>query len=386
MEEHPEAGWGKPGRPEGNVMASLKRVVDLITNPLDPEVPQATVLGILGERPSQSARSPHVWNPTLKALGWDTIYLPLDIPPGRLGQVVQALRGIPEYLGGNVAVPYKVEVMNHLDRLDETAQAIGAVNTIVRDPDGALIGFNTDGQGAVDALTRPQPGQTMPFVASLRGSRILLLGAGGAGQAVAYALVRNLVEGRLWIWNRTPERAVDLCNRLKAAGFRAETAGSGNLLPILTEVELVINATSVGQAGMQALPGGGFTSLEPFSPLAQVPVRIANGTSPEELRRWATAALGDIQINTLRSYEMVIQVPASVRFFDVVHTPLETLLLRQARLSGHPTLNGKAMNVCQGVAGFFLVMRRHISRAGMAEADLYQQVQAKMSEASARLG
>jgi shikimate dehydrogenase len=184
---------------------------------------------ILGDRPSQYAKSPAIWNSAFGALEINATYVPLDVPRDNLAQLVKTLRDIPEYVGGNVTVPYKVEILQYLDRLDPLAEAIGAVNTIVRGETGELVGYNTDGQGAVDALTKAQPRRPAPFMESLAGARVLLLGAGGAARAVAHYLSQQLGSGRLWIANRSHGRASELAMRLRGTGAVGRNFGDGRL-------------------------------------------------------------------------------------------------------------------------------------------------------------
>jgi shikimate dehydrogenase len=353
----------------------------LISNPLETLPPETLFAGILGDRPSSYAKSPSIWNPAFRALGLAAVYVPLDVPGGSLGAVSDVLRETPEYVGGNVTVPYKVEVMRYLDRLDPLAESIGAVNTLARDETGALVGYNTDGQGALDALTEPQPGQPVPFVESLAGARILLLGAGGAARAVAFTLGRTLGSGRMWIANRNADRAAELAGCLRAAGVSVEPLELDALANVIGQVTLLINATSVGQSGLRPLPSGEATVLEPYSPVAPVPAVPVADQSPESLRSWVRAASRGITLNSQRSMELLAELPSSARCLDLVYSPLETTFLRHARLSGYPTMNGKAMSVCQAVAAFFIVMRLKLSARTGAAADRYARVQAEMYRA-----
>lgn len=360
---------------------TLEALQKLVSNPLDKLSSGTLVAGIVGDHPSAYAKSPSIWNRVFEALEMDGAYLPFDVPEGSLGSVVDALRDTPEYVGGNVTVPYKVEIIRHLDRIDPLAESIGAVNTIARDETGALVGFNTDGQGLIDALTKPQPGQSTPFVDSLARARVLLLGAGGAARAAAVYLGKHIRSGRIWIVNRSADRAAELAGRLERAGVRAETLEAEALANVLGQVTLVINATSVGQSGWRLLPTGETTVLEPYSPLAPVPVVSVSEQSPESLRTWVLAACEGIAANNRRSLELLAQLPGPARCFDMVYSPLETMLLRHARLCGHPTMNGKTMNVCQAVEAFFIVMKRTLSSRARRAADQYETVRAEMYRA-----
>ena len=128
---------------------------------------------------------------------WDT---PLEALPGRLKEVRRAFRGV------NLTLPLKEAALAHLDWVSPEAQRIGAVNTVLQ-VEGRLFGFNTDAPGFLEALKAGG----IP----LKGPA-LVLGAGGAGRAVAFALREAGLE--VWVWNRTPQRALALAEEF---GLRA---------------------------------------------------------------------------------------------------------------------------------------------------------------------
>jgi hypothetical protein len=137
----------------------LAPLAALVDNPLPAEAPPA-VAGLIGDHPSTYARSPRIWTPALAAMEIAASYLSLDVPVDRLGAFVRWMRETPACLGVNVTTPHKAQVMQYLDEVDDTASAIGAVNTIVRHPDGALAGTNTD---AVGLLAEPFVGAARPM-------------------------------------------------------------------------------------------------------------------------------------------------------------------------------------------------------------------------------
>mgnify|MGYP001026362246 CR=1 FL=1 len=249
--------------------------------------------------PVEHSLSPAMQNAAFAALGLDWEYVLLPVPPGEVASAVQTLaaRG---FRGANVTVPYKETVIPHLSRLTEAARAIGAVNTIVVEEDGSLTGENTDWTGFLAAL------RESGFEPQGRG--VLLLGAGGAARAVAYALAR--AGARVVLLNRTPERAKMLVRDLSPA-VPAGSLGAGPLEPQTLDREasradLLVNATSVGmwpRVEESPWPGG-------------------------------------------------LPVPAHLVVFDLVYNPLETALLRQAREAGARTVNGLGMLVHQGALAF----------------------------------
>ena len=79
-----------------------------------------------------------------------------------------------------MTVPHKVQIMDFLDELDPSAERVQAVNTVVKTSAGRLIGHNTDGEGFIQSILAAQPGRKAAFIESLKGTDVLLLGAGGA--------------------------------------------------------------------------------------------------------------------------------------------------------------------------------------------------------------
>ena len=134
----------------------------------------SSVFGILG-RPVAHSLSPAMHNAAFHSLGLNAVYVPFAVH--NLDQAVQGLRGLN--LGGvSVTIPFKEEIIPLLDEVDDRALRIGAVNTVVN-REGRLWGTNTDWEGALAAL-QDQTG--------LAGQHVLVLGAGGAGRAIVYAV------------------------------------------------------------------------------------------------------------------------------------------------------------------------------------------------------
>lgn len=258
-------------------------------------------LGIFGY-PIGHSLSPVFQQAALDHHEIDARYEAWETHPDDLGAAVARLRGA-DYLGANVTVPHKVEVMAHLDEVDELARLIGAVNTIVKRGD-RLAGHNTDAGGFIEALR-----QSGGFDPSRK--RALLLGAGGAARAAAFALVREGASG-LVIANRTLERASALAEELGGSD-RAVTAVPLNDATAVGEAvasaDLVVNSTTVGmrhtpEQDDSPLPGG-----------------------------------------VLRSGCVV---------YDMVYNPARTPLLAQAEHAGATAVGGLSMLIHQGAAAFEL--------------------------------
>ncbi|MEK3903097.1 MULTISPECIES: shikimate dehydrogenase [unclassified Paenibacillus] len=192
------------------------------------------LLGVMGDPIAQS-KSPLMHGAALQALGLSGAYVPLHITPDKLGDAVQAIRTLG-FRGVNVTIPHKVAVMEYLDRLDSSAVDVGAVNTIVND-NGILTGFNTDGIGYVRSLkTEAAP--------DLTGTRILVIGAGGAARGIVSALLKEQAASVL-IVNRNEERARQLADSFSSRGSLCG-AGMDAVPGVLGSMDIVINTTSVG--------------------------------------------------------------------------------------------------------------------------------------------
>ncbi|WP_280818232.1 shikimate dehydrogenase [Paenibacillus etheri] len=192
------------------------------------------LLGVMGD-PIIQSKSPIMHEAALQALGIPGAYVPLHILPENLEDAVQAIRTLG-FRGVNVTIPHKVAVMAHVDLLDESAVAVGAVNTIVNN-NGILTGYNTDGIGYVRSLKAEA-------ISDLSGSKIMVIGAGGAARGIVAALLQEKPSAIL-IANRSVDKAQDLA---------AECQSKGNVIGIsmnevaemLDGVNVLINTTSVG--------------------------------------------------------------------------------------------------------------------------------------------
>lgn len=165
------------------------------------------------------------------ALGLDYVYLPFecrDLAGALAGMRALGIRGF------GVSMPFKVEILPLLDRIDPMAERIGAVNTVVND-EGTLVGYNTDAGGAVRALReRLEP----------NGKTICVIGAGGAARAVTFGLVSD--GARVHVVNRTAGRAVGLARELSEALGATVSAGDLGELAALEGFDAVVNASSAG--------------------------------------------------------------------------------------------------------------------------------------------
>jgi shikimate dehydrogenase len=364
----------------------LKALQACIRNRLEIEASQAMRLaGILGDTPSQYAKSPLLWNRVFSNLQMDAIYLPFDVDDARLEAFARAMRECEALMGVNVTVPYKVKIMDYLDAIDEPAQRIRAVNTIVRGSDGHLVGYNTDGKGFVDSLIAPTPAKRDPFVDSLAELDVLTIGAGGSARAVAFQLAEAVEKGQIFIANRNLEAAKELANEINQQFRNATALKEDEIASAALQVALIVNCTTKGQGGARHLPDGKITVLEPYSALAPANPTVfpeSEYRKPGFHRAWLSASLSDIEANNRASYNLALAIPLDVAFCDLVYHPAETVFLRHGRLSGHRTLNGKGMIIAQAVESFFYrICRDHLRAMGLDHMETYRRIGEIMHEA-----
>lgn len=327
-----------------------------VSNSIDPTaIGEKALTGIIGDAPSHYSKSPSLWNAAFAHLRLDATYVPFDVDDAKLGELLAALKASGRFLGANVTVPHKVRVMDFLDEIDPGAARIKAINTIVRTSTGKLIGYNTDGEGFIDSILKPQPDRGLPFLSSLKGTEVLLLGAGGSARAVAFHVADLLENGRLLICNRTSKPAIELAKEIQEAGRNAIAIREEDLNEWAPKTGLVVNSTTKGQGGIRKLTNGMATWLEPYSALAAAhpPSFAASGFGKADFaRQWEQAAGNDIEANHRASMELAKSISPATAFYDLIYHPEETLFLRHARLTGHPTMNGKAMIVNQAMLAF----------------------------------
>ncbi|MFC5703716.1 shikimate dehydrogenase [Cohnella faecalis] len=204
-----------------------------------------TVLyGVIGD-PIRHSKSPIMLNRAFKETGVNGAYGAFHVASERLGDAINGIRALG-FRGLNVTIPHKIEVMAYLDDIDESARAIGAVNTIVNDG-GRLVGFNTDGIGYVRSLME----EAEP---DLAGKRIVVVGAGGASRGILWALARQR-PGAVWLANRTQDKASELADDLGGKANSIEAIPWERLREACGEADIVVNTTSVGMSpNVEAVP------------------------------------------------------------------------------------------------------------------------------------
>jgi len=176
--------------------------------------------------PVEHSLSPLIHNAGYQALGINYAYVSFRVSD--IKRAIEGIRGLG-IRGASVTIPHKVSAIKYLDKLDPLAEEIGAVNTVVND-DGILTGYNTDGDGALQALEA---------VTTLSGKKAVLIGGGGAALAIAVGLKKKGV--KLVVLNRTEDKARKLAEKVNAEGY-----GDFKKLAEIASADILINATPVG--------------------------------------------------------------------------------------------------------------------------------------------
>jgi shikimate dehydrogenase len=257
-------------------------------------MPRLAVLGY----PIGHSRSPAIHNAAFAELGMDGewSYEAIEVAPDQLEARVRKMQD-EDFAGANVTVPHKGAALALSDRRSEVAREIGAANTLSF-ADGQIRADNTDGEGLMQAL----PG-------SPAGRKALVLGAGGAARAVVWALIRE--GARVSVWNRTPERAAQLC---------AELGGTVESKPAAGTYDVIVNSTSVGLRGEDPF------DLLPLSQdwfgFSQTVVDLVYGHGESRLLKVA----GDAGADVVDGLEVLVrQGAASFRIWTGVDPPLATM-------------------------------------------------------------
>jgi shikimate dehydrogenase len=253
------------------------------------------VYGVIGD-PIEHTLSPTMHNAAFNHLKVDFVFLAFRVKAAELENAMRGMRGLG-IRGLNVTMPHKNSVTKYLDEVDLTVKFLGSVNTILND-DGRLLGFNTDGVGALKALRENG--------VNPNGKKLLLLGAGGAAKAVAFSLAKEV--GELCVLNRAPQKAKELAEVLSRT-FGKKVVGDA-LSPSLIQKNLhdsdiLINATSVG--------------MHP---------------------------------NISQSLAAPQWLKPDLCVMDIVYNPVETKLAKDAKAVGAHVISGVEMLLYQGAASF----------------------------------
>ncbi|MED4016454.1 MULTISPECIES: shikimate dehydrogenase [Sutcliffiella] len=251
----------------------------------------SNLYGVIG-CPIAHSLSPLIHNDALAQHHIKGYYDAFHVEVENLEDAVKGFRALG-VRGFNITIPHKVGMLSLVDEIDEGAQKIGAINTVVND-NGTFIGYNTDGVGFVNGLKN---------VTQLDDKKILVIGAGGASRAIVYSLLLEKT-AKVDIVNRSTKKAVDLLEEYEA--FKSDVF-SFDTINNIEDYDIIVNTTSVG--------------MHPH--VNEMPISL------DGLKKGAIVS-------------------------DIIYNPLQTTLLSKASEIGAITQNGVPMFVNQGAVAFQL--------------------------------
>lgn len=252
-------------------------------------IPLAGVIGA----PIAHSKSPLLHGYWLKSLNLSGHYIPLEVAPQNLEQVLRTMQKMG-FVGANVTIPHKEAIVQIADQVTDRASVIGAANTLTFRPDGKILADNTDGYGFIENLRQNAP----HWIPSSGPAAVL--GAGGAARAVIASLL-DIGVPQIMLTNRTRVRAEILAEDFGQRVVVHDWVRAGG---IIGDASVVVNTTSLGMVG---------------KPDLKVPL---DGLKPG----------------------MVVT--------DLVYVPLQTPLLQAAQRAGCTTVDGLGMLLYQAVPGF----------------------------------
>ena len=263
---------------------------------LDKGYSKLAKVAVIGD-PVAHSKSPQMHQAALDKDGFNMRYIRVHVPPGEVKNALYKMQQLG-FIGVNITVPHKLEVMSVCDSLTETAEALGAVNT-VHFTDEGWIGHNTDGPGLSNAL-KSELNRTFA------DSSTLILGAGGgAGRAIAVQAALDKCPA-LTLSNRTIEKLGPIAEKIKAlhpqCDLKLISSDPSEIAKV--EAELVINSTSLGMKEEDASP---------------------------------------YPLESIKSYQA---------FYDAVYSPPMTTMLLKAESMGCKVANGHGMLVYQGALSY----------------------------------
>ena len=273
------------------------------------------VAAVIGN-PIEHSLSPPMHNAAYKQMGMDYVYVAFKIEKDNLSHLIESAKTMG-LVGLNVTIPYKTDIIEYLDEVDDTARRINAVNTI-RFNDGMAKGYNTDGTGAVKSIEK---------YTELKNKKVLVLGAGGASKAITFTLLNHGINS-LTIANRSRDNAIQLIDNLKKqTGFdQISYVDIEKADTILEDVDIIINTTPIGM----------YPNVDADTP---------------------------IKTEKINENHVVM---------DIIYNPLETKLLKNAKDNGATTISGTNMLINQGITAFEIFTDRTPSYESFEKALLEQ--------------
>ncbi|MEI7891070.1 MAG: shikimate dehydrogenase [bacterium] len=291
------------------------------------------------------ARTPAMWNAVYRTFEIDAVQNMFVAETNDSTKILESFKNDPKYLGGGFGVGFKDEAIAYLDEVDPIARKIGAVNIVVKNDAGKLVGHNTDGLGYAESLAN---------LFAKHGNhcthrKVVILGSGGTGSAIAFALAQRQM--KVVILNRTVAKAETLAKRINIhfnldEKLAVRWGGEELIATEILDADVIINVSTKGSAGPMA----------EYMPLASVEM---------------PANVESIEKNNKESLDLLSLVPKTTIISDVVLRDGDTPFIATAKMLGFNTLDGIPMVVNQGVEAMWLVHGKEFEEKGLSKIDIF---------------
>jgi shikimate 5-dehydrogenase len=295
------------------------------------------------------AMTPFLWNAVFQQLGFERRNIRLFGDPANIELIFQAFKNDRRYIGGDVGVGFKDKAWLLVDELDPLAKMMQAINVVVKLADGRLKGYNTDGLGYTVSLKDKlhEQGKELP------GQKVVILGAGGTGNAIAFALAD--AGAKVVILNRTVSKAEDLAGRINGY-FGKELALAGGRDQIRQEAS--------GAAAIISVIDDPSAALDKCCALGEINYPLTDTELAE---------------NLADAREVLAALPKDVIISDVMLREGDTATITEAKKAGLATLDGRPMVLNQAIEAFWLVNQDGLQAKGFDKRNVAE-IMVKASE------
>ena len=297
---------------------------------------------IIGSSPSKNARSPKLWNYVYKKLNMKREMYPVDLEKKNINNFFKIIKKDKSFKGLLITIPFKEISLKYVDKVSLLNSKINSINTIVKK--NKLEGFNTDYLGALESLKK--------LKLKKKNQKVLVIGSGGTGKTIIYAVNNFLVNSKIYLMNRTSSKSIKILNSLKLQkkNHFFHVKKYNNLLKV-DNFDLLINCTSVGFNNWLKINNLNI-NLKPFSPFS--PIKKIQGIKSKNYHQFIKKNKSIIEENQ-KITEKFLKKNNNIKVFDVIYNPTETILLKKARKNSINHLNGLYMNLVQAAKAFVLV-------------------------------
>ena len=287
------------------------------------------------------AKTPAMWNSAYEHFGMRDRNFMVVADPKDAAKIMKTFRNDPKYRGGGAGIGWKEIVIPYLDEVTPMAKAMGAVNIVKKTDPAYLIGDNTDGVGFAQSLA-----DMFPKGYKLRDKEVLLLGAGGSGRAIAFALAD--FGTRVNIVNRTEEKAVSLAKDVKAYfnGVKVKGFGRNEIASLIPSADAVVSVVD--------------DVASPFDQYSTIGA-MDFPVSPRTVER-----------NQMNSEQILKTAKRSLIVSDIRIRREKTPMLVQAEKLGFKILDGIPMVINQGVQAFHFLYDEELGEKDIKPREVYR--------------